>query len=244
MILILGSTHDDILYYESVMANRKEEKLFGPFTAQVGTIFNQEVAIVYDIYTSYMSALITQYILDKYFVVLVFVVGKCITYSDDIKPGDIAISKRVILGDVDQVKEANVKLGQIPHLPRSLESQEEVIGYLTQSLEKRSFSRYSIATFISSNMILDKTEKIRPLVMDDFVLGHKRGIVFDCTSGGAFLASTIRNIPVVSVKVVERQIDTKADAESYINALKQYSGVGKAVVTCIGDIGRNDIMRG
>ena len=27
MILIIGSTHDDILYFESVMANKKEDKI-------------------------------------------------------------------------------------------------------------------------------------------------------------------------------------------------------------------------
>ena len=243
MILILGSTHDDILYFESVMTNKKEEKLLNIFPLVFGTIFNQEVVLAYDIYTSYISSFVTHHVIEKYFVVLIFVVGKCISFSQDVKPGDIAISKRVILGDVDQVKEANVKLGQIPNLPRSLESSEEVIGYITSALEKRSFSRHDVSTFISSNGVLDNTQKVEKIVMNDFVLGHKNNVVFDCTSGGAFLSATIYNIPIVAIKVCEKLINEDSTADSYIQVLKQYSSIGRAVVTCIGDIGRNDIIK-
>lgn len=243
MILILGSTHDDVLYFESVMTNKKEDKVLNTYPLVFGSIFNQEVVIAYDIYTSYISSFITSYIIQKYFIVLIFVVGKCVSYSKDIKPGEIAVSKRVILGDVDQVKEANVKLGQIPHLPRSLESSDEVIGYISSALEKRSFARYSIATFISSNRILEKSEAIKPLMMNEFVLGHKNNVVFDCISGGVFLSATLYNIPVLAIKVSEKQVDELSTAENYIEVLKQYSSVGRAVVTCIGDIGRNDIMK-
>lgn len=243
MILIIGSTHDDILYFESVMTNKRQEKLYDLYTLQFGTIFNQEVVLAYGVYTSYISSLIASYIIDKYFVILIFVVGKCISYDETVKPGDIVISKRVIMGDVDQVREANVKLGQIPNLPRSLESSEEVIGYVTSALEKRSFARYEVATFISANAILDKKEKIQPLIMNDYVLGHKVNIVFDCISGGVFIASTIRKIPVVAVKVSERVVGDNPSTDSYINVLKQYSNVGRAIVTCIGDIGRNDFLK-
>ena len=243
MILILGSTHDDILYFESVMTNKREEKILNTYPLVFGSIFNQEVVVAYDIYTSYISSFVTSYIMQNYFIVLVFVVGKCVSFDKDVKPGDIAISKRVILGDVDQVREANVKLGQIPHLPRSLESSDEVIGYINSALEKRSFARYSACTFISSNRILDNSEAIKPLMMNDFILGHKVNVVFDCISGGAFLAATLYNIPIVAVKVSEKQVDEQSTAENYINVLKQYSSVGRAVVTCIGDIGRNDIMK-
>ena len=243
MILIIGSTHDDVLYFESVMTNKKEDKILNTYPLVFGNIFNQEVVITYDIYTSYISSFVTSYIIQNYFIVLVFVVVKCVSYSPDVKAGEIAVSKRVILGDVDQVKEANVKLGQIPHLPRSLESSDEVIGYISSALEKRSFAKFSVATFISSNRILENSESIQPLVMNDFVLGHKSNIVFDCLSGGVFLSSALYNIPVVAVKVSEKQVDEPSTAENYIAVLKQYSNVGRAVVTCIGDIGRNDIMK-
>ena len=244
MILIIGSTHDDVLYFESVITNRRDETLFDIYKLEYGTIFNQEVVLVYDVYTSYVSGIITNYLLQKHFIVLCFVVGKCVAYSPDLKAGDIAITSEVIFGDVNQIRETNSQLGQIPHLPRALPSSDEVINYLEQALEKRSFSRHDTALFISSNSVFDKTEKYQHLVMNDYILGQKEKVVFDCISGGAFLSAYLYRIPIVGIKVVEKNVNEKSTVDSYINVLKQYSGVGRAVVTCIGDIGRNDIMRG
>ena len=244
MIVILGSTHDDILYFESVMTNRRDETLFDIYKLEYGTIFNQEVVLVYDVYTSYVSGIVTDYLLQKHFVALCIVVGKCVAYSPDVKPGDIAISNGVIFGDVDQIRETNAQLGQIPHLERTLPASDEVIAYLEQALEKRSFSRHEQALFISSNAVYDKNDKFQHLVMNDFILGYKDRVVFDCISGGVFLSANLYKITVVGIKVVEKSINQKSTVDNYINVLKQYSGVGRAVVTCIGDIGRNDIMRG
>ena len=244
MIMILGSTHDDILYFESVMTNKREEIVLERYPVQIGTIFNQEVVLVHNVYTSYISALITSHIIEKYFVMLVFIVGKCVSFNGDLKQGDIALSKRIIVGDVDQTKEAGVKLGQLPGFPRSFQTEEEIQQYMIASLEKRSFTKYGLATIISANMILDSKAKIENIYMDGYVLGHKDSVVFDCISGGAAVACHIHKIPSISIKVVEREIEKVGNADAYIAVLKKYSDVGKAVVTCIGDIGRNDIIRG
>ncbi len=244
MIMILGSTHDDILYFESVMTNKREELVLERYPVQIGTIFNQEVVLVHGIYTSYVSALLTSHVIEKYFVMLVFVVGKCISFNQDLKQGDIAISKRVIVGDVNQTKEAGVKLGQLPGFPRSFQTEEEIQQYMISSLVKRSFSKYALATVISTNMIIDSKAKVENIYMDGYVLGHKDNVVFDCTSGGAAVACHIHKIPSIVIKVVEREMEKPSGADDYIEVLKKYSDVGKAVVTCIGDIGRNDIIRG
>ena len=243
MIMILGSTHDDILYFESVMVNKKSEVIFGRYPAQIGTIFNQEVIIVYDLYTSYESSLIASYIIEKYYVILIFVVGKCVAFSDNLKGGDIAISRRIMVGDVDQIKEANVKLGQIPKFPHSFESDPEVIKYLTTSVEKRSFVKYDLCAFVSANVILDSQERIKHISSNGYVLGHNVNVVLDCTSGGVAIAGELHKVPVISMKVIERKIEEKYSTDTYIRVLKHYSDVGKAIVTCIGDIGRNDIIR-
>lgn len=244
MIMILGSTHDDILYFESVMVNKREESIFGKYKAQIGTIFNQEVIVVADIFTGYESSIIASYIIEKYFVILIFVVGKCVAFSPNLKCGDIAISRRVLLGDVNQAKEANVKLGQIPQFPHSFESDPEIIKYLTTSVEKRSYVKYELCAVVSSNCIMDTRERIKNIAMGDYVLGHNRNIVFDCTSGGVAIAGYIHKVPVTAVKVVERSVDQKDTIDSYLKVLEHYSDIGKAIVTCIGDIGRNDIIRG
>ena len=67
-------------------------------------------------------------------------------------------------------------------------------------------------------------------------------IVFDTNSGGVALACSLSKVPFVAVKVVERYIDKNSDVKTYLEAMKEYVNVGKALVTCIGDIGRNEII--
>ena len=243
MIMILGSTHDDILYFESVMVNKKEDMIFDKYKTLIGTIFNQEVIIVWDIFTCYESTLITSYIIEKYFVILAFVVGKCVAFSPNLVTGDIVISRRILIGDVNQIKEANVRLGQIPKFPHSFESDPEVIKYLVSSIEKRSFVKNELCSMVSSNVVLDTHERIKNIEMGGYVLGHNNNVVCDCTSGGVAIAGYLHKVPVIAVKVVERKIDEKDTTETYLKVLKHYSDVGKSIVTCIGDIGRNDIIR-
>ena len=228
MILILGSTHDDILYFENVMVNRKEEMIFDKYKASIGTIFNQEVIVVYDLFTCYESSLIASYIIEKYFVILAFCVGKCIAFSENLKSGDIAISRRVLIGDVNQIKEANVRLGQIPKFPHSFETDPEIVKYLTTSLEKRSYSTYASCAFVSSNVILDSRERIQNIEMNGYVLGHNRNVVCDCTCGGVAIAGHLHKVPVIVIKVIERNLDQEYTTEAYLNVLKHYSDIGKA----------------
>ena len=152
MIMIIGSQHDDILYFESVITNKKEELIMGKFKVTIGTIFNQAVMLVDQVKTNYLSSALTLYLIEKYFVILVLVVGRCIAYSKDLKPLDIVISKHVVLGDVDQVNEDNVKYGQVPGFEQVFDASEDVVSYLESAFEKRTFSVYKEANFISTSV--------------------------------------------------------------------------------------------
>ena len=46
MILIIGSHHDDILYFESVMSNKRTETVLDKYVVTIGTIFNQSVVLL------------------------------------------------------------------------------------------------------------------------------------------------------------------------------------------------------
>ena len=66
MFLIVGTNHDDILFYESSLKNKREEIILNHYTALIGMINNQEVMLIHDIYTSYIASSILSYIIDKY----------------------------------------------------------------------------------------------------------------------------------------------------------------------------------
>ena len=242
MIMIMGSQHDDILYFESIISNKKEETVLGRYKVTIGTIFNQAVILVDSAKTNYLSSALTLYLVEKYFVILVLVVGRCIGFSPDIKPLDIAISRSIIAGDVDQVNEENVKMGQIPGFEQIFECSRDVIGYLFNAFEKRTFSAYKTANYVSTSIDYHDMYQISGIREFDHVLGFENSVVFDCNSAGVAMAASICKVPFVSIKVVERGINDKNNIDTYLSCLKEYVNIGKAVVTCIGDIGSNEVI--
>ena len=242
MILIVGNQHDEILYFESVMSNKKQELILGKYPVTVGTIFNQGVVLVDQIKTNYVSSALILHLIEKYFIFLIFNVGRCIAFTHDVKPSEIAISKRVVAGDVDQINEDNVKFGQIPGYEQVFVCQDDVIGYLTDAFEKRTFSTLKVANYISTSVDYHRVNQVDHLKECEHLLGFASNIVFDTNSAGLAVAAELKKVPFVSVKVIERYIDGDKNINTYLKALKEYTNIGKAVVTCIGDIGHNEVI--
>jgi len=242
MILIVGNQHDDILYFESVMSNKKQEIILGKYPVTVGTIFNQGVVLVDQVKTNYVSSALILHLIEKYFIFLIFNVGRCVAFSHDVKPSEIAISKRVVAGDVDQVNEDNVKYGQIPGYEQVFVCQDDVIGYLTDAFEKRTFSSLKVCNYISTSVDYHRANQVDHLKECEHLLGFANNVVFDNNSAGLALAADLKKVAFVSVKVIERYIDGDKNINTYLKSLKEYTNIGKAVVTCIGDIGHNEVI--
>ena len=243
MIMIIGSSHDDILYFESIMTGKREEKVFD-YPLTIGSIFNQEVLLVDSVYTNPLSSAITSALIAKYYVILVFVVGKAIAFSSDWKAGDIAISRQIYFGDVDQSADTDARFGQIPGLPPYFQTQEDVLGYVTSSFEKRMFGAYYPATFVSSNVVFTLKKQLVEVVVDDTIFGHQDRVVLDSNSGGVALACHLSRIPFVSIKVISRFLDQPYTVEDYASTLRRYVDLGRGIVSTIGDIGRSDLLGG
>ena len=55
MILIVGSEHDDVLYFRSILKDAKEEVILNKYRALTGTILNQSVMVLQDIFTFHVT---------------------------------------------------------------------------------------------------------------------------------------------------------------------------------------------
>ena len=226
MILILGSSHDDVLYFESILTKKRNEEIYNRYPAVFGRLFNQDVVLVYDIYTNYVASLVTNYLINKYFILLAFCVGTCVSYSDDIEFGTIAVSNQVLLSDIDQIGNKPVRLGQIPN----------------KAMAIRTYIQFFDSTYLSSNTYFYKESQLEPLLVQGELTSIKKNIVFDCTYGGVALACYLNNISCIAIKVVETHFQTPTDYLDYSKILESYATVGKIIVTSIGDIGRTDIL--
>lgn len=242
MIAIVGSAHDDILYFESIMNNKKKEVIFNRYEVTIGMIFNQEILLMCNLYTSVLSASIINYILSHHYISLVINVGKCISVSKDLKDGDIVISHRVIDVNCDLTTVQNTEMGQIPGFDRIFDVQNDIITYLTAGVNKRTFTPSSLGTVLSSDNLSDET--LRFLKEKRAIFGEDTHLVFDSNSAGVALSCTLYDIPFIVAKVVERTLDRESNIDTYLKVLDSYIGLGKAVVSTIGDIGRKDILQG
>ena len=243
MIVIVGETHDDILYFESVIANRREEVLLNRYKVSIGTVFSQEAIVVHDLFTSILASAVLMHILSNYYIDLVISVGRCMSVSKEIKNGDIIISNKIIDANVDLSMFNDVAMAQIPGFNREFNVQEDIINYLSQGLERRTSTDYHYATFLSTDnmskaMCDSLIERKNVLALENELL------VIDQNSAGVAVASTLKAVPFIVIKVAENNLAVANNLESYSNVLSRYIDLGKAVMSTINDIGRSDILEG
>ena len=245
MILLVGSHHDDVLYFESKLRNKKEELLFDKFHFITGTMFSQNIGILYGGYTNYLNALLVQHILSKVYTILVINVGKCTAVTGEYANGDMAICRRVYFGGVNQLGVENASIGQIPKMPPYFTSDPYVLNLMTNSFNRIStIDNAPISTFISLDKIVQNMEELQDISIDGMFFGTNKNLVIDHSAGGVSLACYLHNVPFIAAKVVEHKLGQKTSIESYVKLLKRYSDLGKAVTSFIGEVSRNEVITG
>ena len=243
MIVIVGDTHDDVLYYETVLANRKDSTILDRFRISTGTIFSQKVIVIRDMATSVLTSSVLMHILDNEDVDLVIGVGKCLSINDQLKHGDIALSNSVIDANVDLSIFRDVGMAQIPGFSREFLVQDDIFGYLSENIEKRPNIDYFKTSYLSTdNMSTD---------MIDFLKKNKtmfskndEKYVVDHNSAGIAVACNLKNVPFIIAKVIEVGLDNSQNLKTYSQVLTRYIDLGKGIISTINDIGRSDILEG
>jgi len=244
MILIIGSNHDDVLYYESLLTNPEEVVILDKYHAFIGRIANQEAMVIQDVYTSFVSSMLLMHIIDKYVISLVINVGRVEAITPELQIGDIALSESVVFGDVDQIAAyKGTTLGQIPGYPRAFSADKSVIQNMSKSLEKIVEHRFMNATYISSSFFRQSKEQVRDIAKDEYISSLNKYIVLDGESAGIALVSQLNKIPFISVKVVEAKAGNYTSLDDYCSVLEETAPIGKAISNFIGEISRTDIVR-
>ena len=244
MILLVGNNKDDLLYFETRINNKKEEIVFNKYRVVIGNISSQGVVLITDVYTNILSSALIGYLVEKYYILFVIKVGKCVTLSPSLHTGDVVISKRIIASDVDVCDLQGTELGQIPNFASSYEISNDLITMISNSFAKVSRVNISPVTYISSNTHYTETKQLEPFIHDDKIFTVDiESSVFDSESYGIALICQLYDIQFVSVNVVLNRVGDKFTTSNYIKVLKQYVNVGKSLVNAISEIGSNEVMR-
>ena len=242
MILILGSSHDDILYYETQLKNPIEETLRGKVHVIKGELYGQNVILAYDVYSNYVSSAITSYLIVKYDILLVINVGIGQGIEKEFKKGDIVVSKSILLGDVDLALTSKSSLGEIPNFGKIFHSSQDFANLATEFANRFMIAGFKEGVFISMNKNIQKIGELNDISSGSLVLGASDNIVYDTTSGGVAVSSFHLNVPFISFKVIINNLSPNISTTDKIKALKSFANLGKIVTSIVIEIGRNDTI--
>lgn len=244
MLLIVGSNRDDVIYFQSLMKDKKEEVILNKYKATVGTIVNQIVMVLQDVHTSYVSSALATYLINKYFILLVFIVGTCQTLTPELKVGDVAVSEYAVFGDVDQIRTLRgTKLGQIPGYPQLFPSDPYLLKNINDVLNDISGITHKNVTYMNASFFRHDQALLEELGLEDKITSKNKDRVIDGETTGIALACHLFDIPFISIKVVEGKAGEKTPVDDYVKVLEKFSLVDKAIISCIGEISRNDVVR-
>ena len=241
MILILGSVYDDVLYFDTQLKKRREETFKDHFKIIFGELYGQNVVLAYNIFTHYMSSVVTTYLISKYDVIAVINVGS-VRCLDDFKEGDIVYSETLFLGDADVSVFEKVKKGQVPTYPQIFSGNSYFNNLINVYSSKFIISNVKKGNYISLNREIVSIDQLNQIKNENVILGVSKDFIFDSTFGGVALSSATFDVPFVCLKVVISKIKDKVTTLERIRCIKEYANVGKIISAIILEIGRKDTL--
>ena len=241
MILILGSVYDDVLYFDTQLKKRREETFKDHFKIIFGELYGQNVVLAYNIFTNYMSSVVTTYLISKYDVIAVINVGS-VRCLDDFKEGDIVYSETLFLGDADVSVFEKVKKGQVPTYPQIFSGNSYFNNLINVYSSKFIISNVKKGNYISLNREIVSIYQLKQIKNENVILGVSKDFIFDSTFGGVALSSATFDVPFVCLKVVISKIKDKVTTLERIRCIKEYANVGKIISAIILEIGRKDTL--
>ena len=241
MILILGSVYDDVLYFDTQLKKRREETFKDHFKIIFGELYGQNVVLAYNIFTNYMSSVVTTYLISKYDVIAVINVGS-VRCLDDFKEGDIVYSETLFLGDADVSVFEKVKKGQVPTYPQIFSGNSYFNNLINVYSSKFIISNVKKGNYISLNREIVSIDQLNQIKNENVNLGVSKDFIFDSTFGGVALSSATFDVPFVCLKVVISKIKDKVTTLERIRCIKEYANVGKIISAIILEIGRKDTL--
>ncbi len=244
MILILGSSKDDILYFETKMREKKYEHFYKNATIITGLLSGQQVCVAFGINTNYLSSTFVTTIIDHHPSIIVAInVGLARSLSTDLKPRDILVSEAIVLGDVNQTNQFRVQLCEIPGISQFLSSDIYLKNVCEKTSSLLNLHNVHFGTVISTNNYYDNVKEFSFIGQDRMILGQTQFLAVDCEAGGFAVACAFAGIPFVSIKVIQYVIgEDQFNRNNLINALEEYVNVGKLVTAIISEICRNETI--
>lgn len=205
MILIIGTTKDDILYYMNRMRIKEEGKIAPLYPYYVGKLANKDVCLTYTGYSNISSAVIASYMIEKFTPYLVLMTGAVSTLNPKAKQSDLFLAEKIYLGDVDFTSYEGLKYGQIKDLPPFFSSDEDYIRMI-ETINSKTENRHLLRGPLISTNIFFHDEKFATKIIKERYGNIETMTVFDTEAGGIAAACAIYSVPFLLLKVVNYHV--------------------------------------
>ncbi len=206
MILIIGTTKDDILYFKNRMRVKEEGQITKNYPYFVGKLANKNVCLAYTGFSNIASSAVTSFMLTEFKPYLVIMTGAASTLNNKAKQKDLFISERVYLGDVDLSSYSDeLKFGQIKNLPPFFSCDEDYIKMLETINSKTENLHLLRGPLISTNTFYNDQKLASKVIKDKF--GNIESMTaFDTEAGGVAATCAIYEVPFLMLKVINYHI--------------------------------------
>lgn len=215
MILLVGTTPDDILYYKNRMKITKKAEIHPGHPYYLGRFANKDIALTYTGNSNLMSAVISSYMIKTYEPYVVIAIGSLYSASQKLKQGDLFIAERLYMGDVDYASFEDLHFAQALHMQSYYTTEEEYIKYI-EILNSQSHNLTLVrGPLISMNKFYVDFDAAQKVVkkQESFLGG---AVAFDTEAGGIVAACNFFQTPWLLLKSISYEIGNDKQVISFV----------------------------
>ncbi|MCQ2742810.1 MAG: hypothetical protein MJ239_05900 [Bacilli bacterium] len=237
MILIVGQTEDDILYFRSrFTGGEKTDSLPGGIRAYVGAFGNEDMVIAATGVGVLPAAIATSSLIDKYDPYLVVNVGTVISIAPNLHQGDIVLGERYYLKNVDFSLLTGDEYGAFPGGAPYLTFVKEVSNNARDAAYDVT-SKYIARGYILSGDDVDVTKDVyEKIVKEHYASAKNLMVAYDSSSYGVAFAASSRKISLLTLRVVGVEAGKPDTLLSYKRAtLESMSDIGSILAQLLID---------
>lgn len=206
MILIIGTTEDDIIYFKNRIRIKETGKINKDYPYYVGRLANKDICLTYTGFSNLASSAVTSFMLAKFKPYIVIITGAVSTLNAKAKQSDLFMAEKIYLGDVDLTAYSDeLKFGQIKNLPPFFSSDEDYIKMI-ETINSRTENRHLIRGPLISTNAFFADKKLANAVIKEQFNNIESMTAFDTEAGGIAAACGIHDVPWLLLKTVSYHI--------------------------------------
>ncbi len=215
MILLLGTTLDDILYIKKGMKITEKGSLKGQHFYYVGTYAGKEICLTHTGNTNLMGAVIASYMIRKFDPYLIISIGSCSSASPGLLQGDLFIGERVYLADIDYNSFENRMFSEALHMSSYYVTEDMYIRHLELINSQSGNYRLARGPVIAVNKFYtNETEAAEVIAKQENMIEGKTA--FDTEIGGVVTCARFYEVPWLFLKSINYEVGKSDQLLSHV----------------------------